>query len=588
MFQGIRRYTRGIRIRIILPVIIFLITEAFLFLFLHHRYMQKVSAETGFENAYSLLSSVRAAIEHPMTTGDEESIRQMLQNVAQSAKVHVYIADPEGVITYAPHSQEERKKIWSELPEEFVSLAQEAIKSGRQDALIKFFKEGSRGELLGLKVIKNSQACAHCHGTSRNVLGFLFLKRDISKLFAIENQSIRSFGIIIFLVLIFSVIVLTLLLQRVAISPVRSLCAKLKDLAVGEADLTKELPLEAPNCSEIMKCGESNCRSFGKEIPCWYVSGSYATDPDCPKIASGEYRDCAECKVYEMALKTEIEEAASLVNAFINRMRQMIARAKSHAENVGLEARKLHQESETMSQVAARTSEGTESLLQSAKMTSEMVENVVRAMEEMNGAVVEISRNTSLSREKTLEATEKARHAVEVIQNLSQASEKIGEISQLIGNIAEQTNLLALNATIEASRAGEAGKGFAVVANEVKELARKTSESVEVIDKNVERLKGDVSQAVSAINEILAAIEELNNMAQNIASAVEEQTATTEEISTSAQQAGETVKETTGFIQEIAEGSGAVKESSEKVKQAAQKLNQLFRELHDLLISFKV
>jgi len=272
-------------------------------------------------------------------------------------------------------------------------------------------------------------------------------------------------------------------LQKVAIRPIRFLCTKLQDLAVGEADLTRELPIKALNCSEEMGCKETHCRSYSKEVPCWYISGSYATNPDCQKITEGEYKDCKECKVYQKAVCTEIDEAASLVNAFINRMRQMIAQAKSHTENVGLESRKLHQESENMNEVATKTSEGTKSLLQSAEKTNEMVNHVVRAMEEMNGAVVEISRNTSLSREKTLEATEKARHTVKVIENLSIASEKIGEISQLIGNIAEQTNLLALNATIEASRAGEAGKGFAVVANEVKELARKTSESVEIIDK---------------------------------------------------------------------------------------------------------
>ena len=93
----------------------------------------------------------------------------------------------------------------------------------------------------------------------------------------------------------------------------------------------------------------------------------------------------------------------------------------------------------------------------------------------------------------------------------------------LIQAIAGQTNLLALNATIEAARAGEAGKGFAVVASEVKSLAGQTAKATEEIAGQVGAIQSAVADAAQAIEQVNDIIEEISAIASTVAITVQEQ-----------------------------------------------------------------
>lgn len=84
------------------------------------------------------------------------------------------------------------------------------------------------------------------------------------------------------------------------------------------------------------------------------------------------------------------------------------------------------------------------------------------------------------------------------IQELNIESKAIAGIIGSINDIAEQTNLLSLNASIEAARAGEAGRGFAVVADEIRKLAVQSAQAASQIGTIIEQIGNKTDKTVEA------------------------------------------------------------------------------------------
>ena len=159
---------------------------------------------------------------------------------------------------------------------------------------------------------------------------------------------------------------------------------------------------------------------------------------------------------------------------------------------------------------ANQVSAGSGNLAEASQSLAEGATDQAGAVEELQATITSITENIQKTAEQAEESYQQARQyageadqsknqmqsMIDTMSRINESSNKIGNIITDIENIASQTNLLSLNASIEAARAGEAGRGFAVVASEIGTLASNSTASVEHISKLIHEVNELVADAV--------------------------------------------------------------------------------------------
>jgi len=173
------------------------------------------------------------------------------------------------------------------------------------------------------------------------------------------------------------------------------------------------------------------------------------------------------------------------------------------------------------------------------------------------------------------------------IKRLGESSQEIGNIVELISDIAEQTNILALNASIQASMAGEAGRGFAVVADEVQRLAERAANATKQIEVLVRTIQTDTNEAVVSMERSTTDVVGGALLAENAGAALQEIEQVSNQIASLVQNISASARSQSTAAQNIARNMQVLREISAQSADSTSATSHAIAKLADLSASLR-
>jgi methyl-accepting chemotaxis protein len=367
-------------------------------------------------------------------------------------------------------------------------------------------------------------------------------------------------------------ILLSMLLLRSILVPLRSLNKQLEDIAQGDADLTQKVAVKSKD-------------EFG-QLAASFNAFVHSLAGIVKQISSSSQQVAAASE--ELSASSEQSRATS---DQISQSMKEIALTSTNQSNM------TEQSSGSITEIL-------ESLSNVADNTNSIAENASFMKDK---AEVGASSVNMMSEQMTV-INQSVQEAGSGLESLVRSTTEISHMSSLITDISEQTNLLALNAAIEAARAGEQGKGFAVVAEEVLKLADETNQSASHIKHLVSTIETDSKDTVSNIHnvqqnvdsgmsyasesqqqfsEILNLVGQVTAQIQEVAAATQQLTAGVEVVQHSLSTLETGTKETSSNSKAIASATEEQLSSMEDISNAAVSLSDLAEELQTIVNRFK-
>ncbi len=392
------------------------------------------------------------------------------------------------------------------------------------------------------------EACVNCHVGKNlgDVIGMLSISIPMTQAKEAMARSVLHSGLWMVGIIAVFLGAVYWLVHLFVLKPLHALTAISRDIAQGDGDLTKRVPV-GRGSDEIAELG----RYFNFFIEKMHRAFSLVNQAT-------------------NRLATSTIQLSSTADGVVHAAKGQDARviqSASAVEEMTMTAGEVARNSNEASRIAQETAD-------TARSGQEIMTQTVDGMQKISQAVVE---------------------AANIIMTLGRSSDQIGQIVRVIEDIADQTNLLALNAAIEAARAGEQGRGFAVVADEVRKLAERTTKATKEIGDMIRQIQQDTKSAVASMdqgtNQVEKGVELANTTGQalsNIQSMINSTAEMIHQIANAAEEQSNATRQIAGDLEAMTQMTRQTTSGIAKSASACHDLRSLAGDLQKTIETFKL